>query len=211
MFVKIKAVSMRFKILLSCVGCMILALVFQTLLFQRSSSEIIYAQAYEISSSTLSNLRDDLYTFNKSIENNLIKVYNQSEFIRGLAYNQAAENPQYSQMAYDLAYNAFNPSQNITALYIYTPEHTLISSYRHAQTPKYNYPEDIFSDSMKINTEILEEYALSDERVMLITSYYNTSRQVNLIRYVLKIYRNTSDFIGYIVCDTDPKPLLRLM
>lgn len=211
MLYKFKAVSMRFKILLSCLGCMILALVFQTILFQRSSSEIIYAQAHEISASTMSNLQDELYTFNKSIENSLIKIYNQKEFIRDLSYGLINENPGYSQIAYDLAHNAFSPAQNLTALYVYTPGHSLISSYRHAQTPKYNYPGDIFDGSMKSNTDKIIEYSLSDNRVMMITSYYNTSRQTGLIRYVLKIYRNTSDFIGYIVCDIDPKPLLRII
>ena len=211
MLLKFKSVSMRFKILLSCIGCMILALVLQTVLFQHSSSGIIYAQAKEISKSTMNNLQDEIYAFNKSIENSLIKVYNEKEFIRDLSYQQAVDNQQYVSLAYDLAHNAFIPSQNMVALYIYASGHELISSYRHAQTPKYNYPEDVFSDRMKVNTEKLDEFIDSDERIMLITSYFNTSRQINLIRYVLKIYRNTTDYIGYIVCDVDPKPLIRIV
>lgn len=211
MHFRTRAVSMRLKILLSCIGCMILALVLQTVLFQRSSSRIIYSQAQEISSSTMNNLQDDMYTFNRSIENSLIKIYNQKEFVRDLSNNQTDGNLQYSQIAYDLAHNAFNPAQNMAALYVYAPGYRLISSYRHAQTPKYNYPEDIFDGGIKPETEKLDEYIRSDNRVMLITNYYNTSRQVSLIRYVLKIYRNTSDFIGFVVCDIDPKPMLRLM
>ena len=211
MLSKFKAVSMRFKILLSCIVCMILALVLQTIMFQRSSSGIIYAQAQEISKSTMSNLQDELYAFNKSIENSLIKIYTQEEFMRDLSNQQTTENLEHAPLAYDLAHNAFIPSQNMVALYIYTADNELVSSYRHAQTPKYNYPEDIFNDNMKIDTKILDEYLTSDERTMLITSYYNTSREVNLIRYVLKIYRNTTDFIGYVVCDIDPKPLIRIV
>jgi hypothetical protein len=54
-----KAISMRTKILLSCISCTLLALIVQTVLFQQSSSGIIFLQAQEISRNTLNNLQDD--------------------------------------------------------------------------------------------------------------------------------------------------------
>lgn len=209
-----RPLSMRMKILLSCIVCMLLALALQTLLFYRSSSAIIYSQARQISGNTMENLQDDLYAFNKSVENSLIKIYNHSAFIRDLGFGTDALqlSGEYGQLTYDLSHSAFTPAQNLVALYLYTPDHSLISNYRHAQTPLYSYPEDIFQDeTVKADTDLVQRYVASDERVMLLTGYYNPHRDTPLVRYVLKIYRNAHEYIGYIVCDIDPKPFLRLM
>jgi sensor histidine kinase YesM len=187
---------------------MAIALVLQTLLFQRSSSGIIYAQAQEIGISTLNHLQDDLYSFHKSIENSLIKIYNQNELIRDMAQTGTLE--EHSQAAYDLAHSAFVPAQNMAALYIYTGSDSLVSFYRHAQTPKYSYPETIYA-VRETDTQRLADYIASNERVMLVTSCFNASRKVNLLRYVLKLYRNNAEYIGYIVCDVDPKPISRIV
>jgi sensor histidine kinase YesM len=206
------AISVRTKILLSCIGCTMLALIVLTVLFQQSSSAIIFSQAQEINRNTLNNLQDDLYDFNKSIENCLIKIYNQNKFIRDLSLGKPREEliDAHSQTAYDLVYNSFTPSQNLTSLYVYTPAHDLISMYHHAQTLIYSYPDDIYDGKDDYNTDIIRQYIMSSNRVMLISSYYNKARKTNLIRYVLKIYRNNST-VGYLVCDVDPKPFLRLM
>jgi sensor histidine kinase YesM len=117
----------------------------------------------------------------------------------------------HSQTAYDLVHNSFTPSQNLTSLYVYTPAHELISMYHHAQTVIYSYPDDIYDGKDDYNADMVRRYIMSGSRVMLISSYYNKARKTNLIRYVLKIYRNNSACIGYLVCDVDPKPFLRLM
>jgi sensor histidine kinase YesM len=208
-----KAISMRTKILISCISCTLLALIVQTTLFQRSSSRIILGQAQEISRSTLNNLQEDLYNFNKSIENSLIKIYNQNKFIRDLSVGNTLETlkDEHSQIAYDLAHSAFSTSQNLTSLYVYTLTHQLISVYHHAQTPIYSYPDDIYNGMEDYNADIIRYYIPSNDRVMLISNYYNSNRETNLIRYVLKIYRNNFVCVGYLVCDVDPKPFLRLM
>jgi sensor histidine kinase YesM len=208
-----QAISMRTKILLSCIGCTLLALIIQTVLFQQSSSRIIFGQAQEISRSTLNNLQEDLYNFNKSIENSLIKIYNQNKFIRDLSFGNTPEelNNVHSQIAYDLVHNSFSPAQNLTSLYVYTPAHKLISVYHHAQTPIYSYPEDIYNGQDDYNSGVVRQYIASNNRVMLLSSYYNSNRDANLIRYVLKIHRNNSTCIGYLVCDVDQKPFLQFM
>jgi sensor histidine kinase YesM len=206
-------ISVRTKILLSCIACTLLALTVQTVLFQQSSSRIIFGQAQEISRSTLNNLQEDLYNFNKAIENSLIKIYNQNAFIRDLALGKTFEelNVSHSQIAYDLVHNDFSVSQNLTSLYVYTPEHALISVYHHAQTPIYSYPDDIYSERNDYNQNIVKQYVASNNRIMLLSSYYNSNRNTNLIRYVLKIRQNNSECIGYLVCDVDPKPFLQFM
>ncbi len=188
---------------------MVFGLVLQTVLFQRSSSGVIYAQAQEIAMSTLNHLQDDLYAYHKSIENSLIKAYNQRELIRDLSAGNTESLQRHSQAAYDLAHSDFVPAQNLAALYLYTAADGLVSFYRHAQTPRYNYPEDIYGDR-NTNAVKLAGYLASDDRVMLITGCYNESREINLIRYVLKLYRNNAEYIGHIVCDVAPKPLLRI-
>lgn len=208
-----KAISMRTKILLSCISCTLLALVVQTALFQQSSSRIILDQAQEISRSTLNNLQEDLYDFNKAIENSLIKIYNQNKFIRDISLGNTYEELKaiHSQISYDLVHSAFSPAQNLTSLYVYTPAHELISVYHHAQTPIYSYPDDIFDGKHDYNSDIVRRYIASNERIMLVSSYYNNNRETNLIRYVLKIYRNNSVCAGYLVCDVDTKPFVQLM
>jgi sensor histidine kinase YesM len=202
---------MRTKILLSFIGCTLLAMVVQTILFQRSSSVIILAQAQEISRNTLNNLQEDLYNFNKSIENSLIKIYNQNAFMRDIAMGHTILDEKHSQIAYDLVHLAFSPSQNLASLYVYTPLHQLVSVYHHAQTPIYSYPEDIYKGKDDYNADVIKQYIRSDERTMLISSYYNPNRKTNIIRYVLKIFRNNSMCSGYMICDVDPKPFLKFM
>lgn len=210
---KKRPLKMRTKIMISSVICILLALVLQTVLFYRSSSQIIYAQAQEINSNTMENLQDDLYSFNKSIENSMIKIYNQNEFKLDMSEGSSVSELQsaYKSIAYDLARNEFTQSQNVTSLYIYSLDDKLISSYHHAQTPTYQYPADIYDGTTDFDEELIQSYIASDERVMLITSYYNPYREVNLVRYVINIYRNSTESMGYIVCDVDPKSFVSLL
>ena len=76
--------KMRFKILVLCLACTMTALLLQTWLFNRKSSTLIYNQAKKESFSLLQNMQDDLFTILKSMENNIIKVYNRQQLIRDL-------------------------------------------------------------------------------------------------------------------------------
>ena len=208
-----RTVKMRNKIFLAFIVCMVVALGFQTLLFYQSSSRVIYIQAREVVMNTLENIQEELYSFNRSIENSLIRIYNQSDFMRdltgGVDANELALT--HRQVAYDIAFDAFIPSQNMVALYIYSPDHELISYYLHAQTPVYSYPEDVFTRLSTYESERIINYVSSDDRTILLTSVHNPNRQVNLVRFVLKIYRSGVDCVGYIVCDVDPKPYRNLI
>jgi sensor histidine kinase YesM len=195
---------------------MILALIAQTALFWQSSARIIYAQAEEISRRTLENLQEDLYGFHKDIENSIIKLYNQrqGQLIQALSEKDIFDSSmqsKYSQSAYELAHTAFVPAQNLAALYIYTADNAVVASYRHAQTPRYTYPENLL-DSVDVDeTLIIESFAASADRVMLLTSGYNTSRNIRLVRYAMKLYNGASNCVGFVICDIDPKPLLQII
>ena len=204
---------LRTRILFSCVGCMLVAMLIQMLLFNASSSGVISAQTASINQSTLKNLTDDVYSSIKSVEDSLVGIYAHKDFLRALGANPANTSLQtdYSSMAYEISSNDFSPSQNLTALYIYTMDHTLVSSYRHAQTPIYTYPEDIYNDSMRGSDVGIKAIVAENPPVMVVTSYYNNKRNISLVRFVLRILENGQTPIGYMVCDVDPKGIGAIM
>lgn len=211
---EMKGVNMRTKILWICILSTLFAMVLQTVFFQYSSSRIIYKQEKDINLNTLRNLQNDIFAYSKNIENCLIKVYNHKDFIKALSTGKNMDDlkKSYSQVSYDMALTVFEPNQNVNAIYIYDLSNHLISSYRHAQTPRYTYPEDIYDGTMKNNEDTVQRYVNSDNKVMLISSYYNDKRKTDLVRFVLKIYKsNTNKKIGYIVCDVDSKIFLNFV
>jgi len=191
-----------------------MALILQTMFFQYSASAIVYHQEQEASQKSLEHMQDELYTWIKSYENNLIKIYNQTELIRdlGAALQLGELRRRYDRIAYDLAITVFDPAQNVNALYVYTMDQGLISYYRSANTPRYNYPEDIYQDPAQDNTAAVASYVRSDNRVMLVSSYLNPSRSKDIVRFVLKIYaNNVTKKIGFVVCDVDSGSFSRIM
>ena len=202
--------SFRVKIVILFTLVTLLALTLQTILFQYSSSKLIYNQAKQSSLNALTNMQDDIYTFIKSLENDILQIYTHTDFITDLTKetNVNIIKSRYNKLAYQMALSDFSPSQNVNALYIYNINNELISFHRHAATPKYTYPQDIYTNPVSNNATIVKEYVASDNKTTLISSYYNTSRKQNMIRFVIKIYgKNTKLKIGYIVCDIDQKSL----
>lgn len=208
-----KTWSLKSSILISCVGCMVLAMLLQLVLFNASSSSIIAAQTAQINRTTLQNLSDDVYDRFKRIENSLITIYEHKSFVRELSSSadQDALARKYAALAYEMAGSAFDSDENLVALYIYTMDHRLVSSYRHAQTPIYTYPVDIYDHSMKGSDEGVQDIVASNPSVMAVTSYENDKRGLRLVRCVLRILENAQTPVGYMVCDVDPKGFESLM
>ena len=208
-----KTWSLKSSILISCVGCMVLAMLLQLVLFNASSSSIIAAQTAQINRTTLQNLSDDVYDRFKRIENSLITIYEHKSFVRELSSSadQDALARKYAALAYEMAGSAFDSDENLVALYIYTMDHRLVSSYRHAQTPIYTYPVDIYDHSMKGSDEGVQDIVASNPSVMAVTSYENDKRGLRLVRCVLRILENAQMPVGYMVCDVDPKGFESLM
>jgi len=208
-----KTWSLKSSILLSCVGCMVLAMLLQLVLFTVSSSSVISAQTAQINRTTLSNLSDDVYDRLKRLENSLVTIYEHKSFVRELAdmHDTDALVRKYAALAYEMANRSFDSDENLVALYIYTMDHQLISSYRHAQTPIYTYPVDIYDHSMKGSAEGVQDIVASNPSVMAVTSYQNDKRELRLVRCILRILENAQTPVGYMVCDVDPKGFESLM
>jgi HAMP domain-containing protein len=205
---------MRTKILLLCIVCTLLALCLQSVFFKYSASSIIYRQGKEASLNSLENMQNELYVWIKSYENNMIKIYNETDFVHDLDSSMTIVSlqPKYRRMAYDMAMTTFDPSQGVDALYLYDMNNHLISYYGSAYTPRFNYPGDIFVDPGATNADVVSQYVHSDNKVMLVSSYYNTSRSEDIIRFVLKIYSNNgTKKIGYMVCDADINSFSRIV
>lgn len=207
--------KMHIKISVLCLVCTLVALLLQTFLFQKTSSELIYRQSKDAIEYSLQNLQDDLYSFIKLMESGLIDIYKEGDFVRDLKNGADIETlrTKYYRTAYNLATGSFDPSDGVVALYLYDTEHQNISTYRRAVTPKHNYPTDIYADSAQYNADRVKEYIASDDAVTMVSSYYNRNREKDMIRFVLKIYHTTKrkQVIGYIVCDVDPKAVRKMM
>lgn len=207
--------KMNTKVLLLFLGTILFALVLQTILFQRTSSRLIYQQAEEESFNSLKNMQDDIYSLVKDIENGIIDIYNEKEFLKDLRSqtNIYEMREKYYREAYNIAQTNFETSNGVVTLYLYNIDHEIISTYRRAVTPRHNYPEDIYESPGSYNEEVTRNYVESDDTSMLISSYYNKSRKKDILRFVLKLYNNSNvqDKIGYVVCDVDSKAIRAVM
>lgn len=206
---------MRTKILILCLVISLSALILQTLLYDRTSSTLIYQQAKEENLRLLENLQTEIESYLKNMENALLRLYNETDFIRDLRQGRSAEvlNEKWYRLSHNTVSDQFDTSVGVVALYLYTADHEIISTYRKAATPKHNYPGDIYDGTQDTNAEAVREYVENGDSVMMISSYYNAYRGKNLGRFVIKLYDNgnISRMIGYAVCDVDTKVLKALM
>lgn len=207
--------KMHTKMLLTFGGIILFALVIQMILFWNSSSKMIYQQAEDESYNSLRNMQDDIYTYVKKIENSLVGIYNEKDYLNDLKGNRDVEvlKDIYYKEARDLVSKRFDASDGVEALYLYNAKHELISFYRRVVTPKYYFPKDIYEDPMKSNAKAVLNYVNSGNAKMLISSYYNESRERDVIRFALKIYESSiiGKKIGYVVCDVNSKQVQAIM
>ena len=158
-----------------CLGCTFLALILQTAVFYSLSSEFVYDQSKNESENSLRNMQNEIYQFVKRIESSMVDIYVEEDFIQALKEeeNISELRNQFFRRAYDIGTNNFETQDGVVALYLYTPDNEIISTYRRASTPKHRYAEDIYTDTEQENAEIVLEYVESDIASMLICSYYN--------------------------------------
>ena len=152
--------KLRFRILLSCIVCVLLALLIQTFLFKETSSEMIYNLSREESENSLKNMQEEIYQFTGNMEKKLIKVYGEQDLINALkdeSYTIERLRNDFYRKAYDVGAGSFETSDKVMALYLYTADHELISTYRKATTPKHNYPVDIYEDMEAYNAVKVKE------------------------------------------------------
>jgi len=209
---KKKNLKMRGKILALCLGISLSALILQTVLYLHTSSTLIYKEAKEENLRLMENMQNEIESYAKSMENGLLRLYNQSEFISDLRKDLPAEilRSKWNRLAFNTGSENFDTSLSVLALYLYTADNEIISTYRKAVTPKHTYPIDIYDGTQDTNAQVVKDYVASDDSVMLVSSYYNVYRQKDVARFVVKLYHNR-EMIGYAVCDTDEKALRYLM
>lgn len=207
--------KLRAKILTMCLGCTFLALILQTAVFYRLSSGFVYDQSKNESESSLKNMQNEINQYVKRIESSLVDIYVEEDFIQALKEKQDIEElrNRFFRRAYDIGTSNFETQDGVVALYLYTPENEIVSTYRRAVTPKHRYAEDIYSNMEQENADIVLKYLKSDDTTMLISSYYNPYREKDILRFVLKLYNNSNRYqkIGYVVCDVDSKVFTAIM
>lgn len=207
--------SMRNKILLICILCTLVALVLQTILLLNVSSNMVYEQARDMAYNSLDNMQNELRTYIRQMETNMVNIYNDKTFLRALREYETVEDlrEDYYRYAREYAEEHFTANDGMMALYFYNSNHEIVSVYRKASTPRRNFPSDIYLEEEVYNAGRVKEYVESDENKMLISSYRNPSRQGDMVRFVLKIYdiSNIKNMIAYIVCDADAKPMQKIM
>ncbi|WP_395027691.1 hypothetical protein, partial [Robinsoniella sp.] len=137
--------KMRVKILILCLGLTLFALILQTILFENSSSGLIYNQAKAESFASLQNMQNEIYIFVKNMESNMIEIYSEKDLIQGLKNKEKIEKlrTDYYRLAYNFGTSHFATTDGVVAMYLYNPRHEIISTYRRAVTPKHNYQTDI--------------------------------------------------------------------
>ena len=194
---------MRWKILGLCLGLALTALILQTFLYLRTSSSLIYREAQEENLRLMQNMQAEIESYARSVEIGLLRLYNQSDFIADLRRDAPIEamRDTWNRLAYNTGSENFDTSLGVLAVYLYTSDHEIISTYRRAVTPKHTYPTDIYDGTQDTNAQKVKDYVDSDDSVMLISSYFNVYRQRDVARFVVKLYQG-SRVIGYAVCDT---------
>ena len=204
----------RVKILIMCLACTLSALVLQTVLFQDTSSQILYNRVKEETMGSLQNMQNSIYSYLNTMEGNLIKIYDEDDFVKDLHSGADAGElkREYLALARDFTLSAFETTDAVKALYLYNADHEVISTFRRAVTPKHNYPTDLYSDP-QYNGDTIKAYMESSDRGILISSYYNTYRETNIIHLVMKIFAGYQydHAVGYVVCDVDSSALAERM
>lgn len=198
--------NMYIKILLLCTSSILAALLLLSALFTYTSAGTIYEQSKKTNIQLLQRLQDSISSQIMDIEDTLISLYNETDLMNDLAVHldHTAMKERHFRQAYTLA-QKFDVQDGVVAIYIYDDFDRLISSYRHASTPMYRYPEDPTSRQSEINSKPLRQFLRDEGGTMLVSSYYNQNRETDIVRFAINIFSQdgTRNQIGAVVCDMD--------
>ena len=203
---KLPRINMYVKILLLCTSSILAALLLFAALFTYSSAGTIYEQSKTTNIQLLQRLQDDISLRLMDIEGKLISIYNEADLMDDLTvhldYTQMKQ--RHFRQAYTLA-QKFDAQDGVVAIYLYDDFDRLVSSYRHASTPMYRYPDDPISQGSDFNGKPVRQFLREEGGTMLISSYYNENRQTDIVRFALNIFRQdgSRNQIGAVICDID--------
>ena len=138
--------NMYIKVLLLCTSSILIAVLLLAGLLSYSSAKIIYEQSKNTNIQLLERLRDEVSAQVKHMEDMLISVYNNESLLRDLTTHESYDTmlKDHFREAYLLA-QQFDVEDGVVAIYVYDDFNRLISSYCHASTPVYQYPENPIS------------------------------------------------------------------
>lgn len=199
-------INMYAKILLLCTSSILAALILLAALFAYSSAGTVYEQSKEANVRLLQRLKDEVSFMVKHYEDTLISIYNQEELIHDLTRPRdfAEMRQMYFREAYMLA-QEFSAEDGVVAIYLYDDFNRLYSSYRHAFTPAYSYPDDPLQEIEYSNGAVLRSFLRTEPSTMLISSYYNENRQTDIIRFAINLFSQDGrhNQVGAVVCDVE--------
>lgn len=213
--IKNRFTNVRSRLLFMCLIGSLLVILIQAGLSMYYFTKMYNEQAKAQMQKSMTNMQSEIYNYIKDVENKLIESYNEDSLIRDLENNMGIDmlKDKYYNEAYTIRNTVFSNSNSVVSLYLYNKKNLLISSYQKSMTKKYSYPKDIYASVYDANAKKVQEYIQSADTTMLVSSYYNQNREDNILRFVLKLYKNsdTSKVIGYIVCDVDSRDIMAIM
>ncbi len=198
--------TMRHAIMAISTTCTIMALVLLTFFFYVTSHRQISEESIKESTETLSRMELEINSKIHSLTVQMQTIYTETGLMyqmrsKKLGSNDVNLKPFY-WTAWKFADNRFSNNDGLVAVYIYDCENSLVSSYR--QSVVY-YPRDIYKNTEEMNSEAVLDYIASDSSNLLVTGYYNSDAEKNIVRLVLKLhdYSKAPIEYGYLVCDFD--------
>lgn len=207
--------GVRSRILSMCLVGTLLVIILQAALFMYYFTRMYNEQAQAQMEKSMQNMQSEVYNYFKDVETKLIESYNEDSLIRDLENGLGIDmlEDKYYNEAYTIRNTVFSNSNSVVSLYLYDKKNQLISSYQKSMTKKYSYPKNIYDAYYDVNAKKVKAYLESNDATMLVSSYYNQNRQDNILRFVLKLYKNsdTTKVIGYIICDVDGRDLAKIM
>jgi len=213
--IKNRFTGVRSRLLLMCLIGSLLVILIQAGLSMYYFTRMYNKQAQAQMQKSMTNMQSEIYIYIKDLENKLIESYNEDSLIRDLENNMGIDmlKDKYHNEAYAIRNTVFSNSNSVVSLYLYNKKNLLISSYQKSMTKKYSYPKDIYTSDYDANAKKVLDYINSNQTTMMVSSYYNQNREDNILRFVLKLYKNsdTSKVIGYIVCDVDSRDIRTIM
>lgn len=204
---------MRSAILISCIACVLIALLLQTFLFQRSLRQQIRTESVTENETALGRLQTDIASFIFNFKSEMLTTYNESDLMEGLraaASDEDADLKAFYWRTWYLGRKRFTSDDRLLAMYLYDASDNLVSTYRYNCT---TFPRNIYNADYDMNTESVTEYLESDRSDLLITGYYNPDEGKNVVRFVLKLHTYDEERLdlGYLVCDIDAAALVTIM
>lgn len=204
--------TMRKALLLFCIGSVVFALLLQTFLFHQSLRRQIRAESVADHETSLNKMQIDIASFLRNLKTEMLTIYNERDLIKSL--REAAEGESslknYYWRNWYFGRKRFTKEDQLLAVYLYDTKDDLVSAYRYNSA---TFPRNIYQTEYDTNSSRVEEYVHSDETDMMISGYYNSQEDRDIVRLVLKLHNYDEERLqlGYLICDIDSAAITTIM